>query len=42
MPQQHDNEEFYNHFQEVIDQIHKKDIIVVQGDSNSKIGKDDS
>ena len=33
-------EDFYNHVQEVIDGIPKKDILVVQGDWNAKIGED--
>ena len=35
-----DVENFYDQLQEVVDQVHKKDIVVVQGDWNSKIGKD--
>ena len=33
-------EDFYQQLQEVVDQTPKKDIIVVQGDWNAKIGKD--
>ena len=35
-------EDFYDQLQEVIDQTPKKDIIVVQGDWNAKIGEDAS
>ena len=35
-----DVENFYDQVQEIIDQVHKKDIVIVQGDWNSKIGKD--
>ena len=37
-----DNEiaEFYDRLQNVIDQTPKKDILVVQGDWNAKVGKD--
>ena len=31
---------FYQQLQETIDQIPKKDILVVQGDRNAKVGKD--
>ena len=34
-------EEFYDQLQVVIDQTPKKDILVVQGDWNAKVGKDD-
>ena len=34
-------EEFYDQLQNVIDQTPKKDILVVQGDWNAKVGKDD-
>ena len=33
-------EGFYDQLQEVIDKVHKKDIVIVQGDWNAKIGKD--
>ena len=33
-------EEFCDHIQDVIDQTPKKDILVVQGDLNAKVGKD--
>ena len=33
-------EEFYDQLQNVIDQTSKKDILVVQGDWNAKVGKD--
>ena len=33
-------EEFSDHLQNVIDQIPKKDILVVQGDWNAKVSKD--
>ena len=33
-------EEFYDHLQNAINQTPKKDIFVVQGDWNSKMGKD--
>ena len=33
-------EEFYDHLQNIIDQTPKKDILVVQGDWNAKVGKD--
>ena len=33
-------EAFYNELQEVLDQIPKKDILVVQGDWNAKVGSD--
>ena len=33
-------EEFCDHIQDVIDQTPKKDILVVQGDWNAKVGKD--
>ena len=33
-------EEFYDHLQNIIDQTPKKDIIVVQGDWNAKVGRD--
>ena len=33
-------EEFYDQLQNVIDQTPKKDILVVQGDSNAKVGRD--
>ena len=33
-------EEFYDQLQNVIDQTPKKDILVVQGDWNTKVGKD--
>ena len=33
-------EEFYDQLQNVIDQTPKKDILVVQGDWNAKVGKD--
>ena len=39
----HDDSEvdhFYQHHQEIIHQIPKKDILVVQGDWNAKVGKD--
>jgi len=39
----HDDEEledFYDQLQEVLDQAPKKDILVVQGDWNAKIGED--
>ena len=39
----HDDSEvdhFYQHHQEIIDQTPKKDILVVQGDWNAKVGKD--
>ena len=35
-----DTEDFYDQPQEVIDQAPKKDILVVQGDWNAKIGED--
>ena len=34
-----DIEDFYDQLQEVIDQAPKKDILVVQGDLNAKIGE---
>ena len=37
-----DIEDFYDPLQEVIDQAPKKDILVVQGDWNAKIGEDAS
>ena len=37
-----DIEDFYDQMQEVIDQSPKKDILVVQGDWNAKIGVDAS
>ena len=37
-----DIEDFYDQLQEVIDQVPKKDILVVQGDWNAKIGEDAS
>ena len=37
-----DIEDFYDQLQEVIGQVPKKDIIVVQGDWNAKIGEDAS
>ena len=37
-----DIEDFYDQLQEVIDQTPKKDILVVQGDWNAKIGEDAS
>ena len=37
-----DIEDFYDQLQEVIDQAPKKDILVVQGDWNAKIGEDAS
>ena len=37
-----DIEDFYDLLQEVIDQAQKKDILVVQGDLNAKIGEDAS
>ena len=37
-----DIEDFYDQLQEVIDQMPKKDILVVQGDWNVKIGEDAS
>ena len=37
-----DFEDFYDQLQEVIDQAPKKDILVVQGDWNAKIGEDAS
>ena len=37
-----DTEDFYDQLQEVIDQTPKKDILVVQGDWNAKIGEDAS
>ena len=37
-----DIEDFYNQLQEVIDQAPKKEILVVQGDWNAKIGEDAS
>ena len=33
-------EELYDHLQNIIDQTPKKDILVVQGDWNAKVGKD--
>ena len=33
-------EEFYDQLQNVIDQTPKKDILVVQGDWNAKVGRD--
>ena len=33
-------EGFYEQLQEVVDQIPKKDILIVQGDWNAKVGKD--
>ena len=39
----HDNtgvDQFYQQLQKIIDQIPKKDILVVQGDWNAKVGKD--
>ena len=35
-----ETEEFYDQLQNVIDQTPKKDILVVQGDWNAKVGKD--
>ena len=35
-----ETEEFYDQLQNVIDQTQKKDILVVQGDWNAKLGKD--
>ena len=35
-----ETEEFYDQLQNVIDQTSKKDILVVQGDWNAKVGKD--
>ena len=35
-----DIEDFYYQLQNVIDQTPKKDILVVQGDWNAKVGKD--
>ena len=37
-----DIDDFYDQLQEVIDQAPKKDILVVQGDRNAKIGEDAS
>ena len=37
-----DTEDFYDQLQEVIDQAPKKDVLVVQGDWNAKIGEDAS
>ena len=37
-----DIEDIYDQLQEVIDQAPKKDILVVQGDWNAKIGEDAS
>ena len=37
-----DIEDFYDQLQEVIDQVPKEDILVVQGDWNAKIGEDAS
>ena len=37
-----DIEDFYDQLQEVIDQAPKKEILVVQGDWNAKIGEDAS
>ena len=37
-----DIEDFYDQLQEVIDKAPKKDILVVQGDWNTKIGEDAS
>ena len=37
-----DVEEFYDQLQEVLDEVPKKDIIVIQGDWNAKIGEDAS
>ena len=36
-----ETEDFYSQLQEVLDGTPKKDIIVVQGDWNAKIGKDE-
>jgi len=33
-------EDFYEQLQEVIDQTHKKDILIVQGDWNAQVGKE--
>ena len=33
-------EDFYNQLQEVVEQVPKKDILVVQGDWNAKVGED--
>ena len=33
-------EDFYEQLQEVLDQVPKKDILIVQGDWNAKVGKD--
>uniref|UniRef100_A0A2C9KHD4 Endonuclease/exonuclease/phosphatase domain-containing protein n=1 Tax=Biomphalaria glabrata TaxID=6526 RepID=A0A2C9KHD4_BIOGL len=33
-------EEFYDHLQEVVNKVPKKDILVVQGDWNAKVGSD--
>ena len=35
-----ETEEFYDQLQNVIDQTSKKDILVVQGEWNAKVGKD--
>ena len=35
-----ETEEFYDQLQNIIDQTPKKDILVVQGDWNAKVGKD--
>ena len=35
-----DIEEFYEQLQEILDQVPKKDILIVQGDWNAKVGKD--
>ena len=37
-----DIEDFYDHLQNVIDQVPKKDILLVQGDWNAKMGEDTS
>ena len=34
-------EDFYEQLQEVLDQVHKKDILMVQGDWNATAGKDE-
>ena len=33
-------EEFYTQLQSLIDKVHKKDILIIQGDWNAKVGKD--
>ena len=33
-------ESFYAQLQEVIDKVHKKDILIIQGDWNAKVGED--